>query len=821
MSRCLALWLAFTASSAVADPSGISEEVPPPAAVGLIRAEPSARPSPPPPRAAAEPASAEPVVREEPPASATSARRQPRSASAGSPRKTAAEGKRAEAKAEASAPSTDEVKLSAEAEATLSQEVPGAPEPAPAPLAAPVTPDEDIAALDLEALLDTPIAAASASRREEKSSRAPASVFVVTSEDIRRFGYRSLDEVLRSVPGLFVADDSFYPTPAVRGMHQIGDLTTRVLVLVDGHPLNNSVGIGQSYIGRDIPVDVLALERVEVIKGPVGSVYGPVAYFGVINLVTRKLDTAEFFAAGDYLQDTLRGGELSARGGTTLGEAELNLYANFYRNQGRDFSFEEFARSGDRELPEGDGVLRGTGYENAESVYATLRWGDFSARGGWSRRLKGLPTAPYSTIIGDTRNRFSNRTGYAELAFSRQLVEPLQLQARLSYDDFRYGDDLAYPEPPDDAGLFFDLGTDRWTTAEARATLTPFKGHRDTIGAELQMHRTVQLSRYFNLPTAIEDPDEGFGVGPIPLDFRTLNAYANVEQTFFDQLTLQAGVTFFDHSLFGNRFTPKAAAVWQPTGDDTLKLIYAEGFRPPVMFEAYFEDGLDFIPNPALRPETTVSREVIYERRIAGVASVSASFYRNSYHQLISSETVVDPSLGEDADLEDPSSFRQQFINTGTIDALGGELGFTLRMGDTLQAFGGLAVQRALIFRRGGKAEGEIPVGFSPVSGNFAVSTRALYQPLTLSLSGGFVGARVKDLANLLPGLPVRTDPAFRLNVVARLAVPTVDGLSVVLGAYNLTDARLTTPIPGDHAPISEFAEPGRSLRLGLSYRFE
>lgn len=679
---------------------------------------------------------------------------------------------------------------------------------------APLALEDDIAELDLAALLDTPIAAASASRQAEKSSKAAASVFVVTAEDIRRYGHRSIDEVLRTVPGLFVSDESLYPTVGVRGMSLLGDLTTRLLVLVDGHPLNNSVGIGQSYVGRDLPVDVGSIERLEVIKGPVGSVYGPVAYFGVINIVTRKIEGAEVFAAGDFLQNAVRGGEARARGGTTVGGVEVNLFANFFRSSGADYAFSEFALSEDRDLP-GNERLSGTDYLHSESAYATAKWQDVSARFGWSRRVKGLPTAPYSTVIGDPRNRFINRQGYAELAWSRQVVEPLQLQARLAYDDFRYGDDLVYPEPPDDAGLFVDLGTDRWATGEVRGTLTPFKGHRDTLGVEMQFHQTLQHAHYLALPSAIEDPDEGFGVGPIPRDFRTINAYASVEQTLFDQLTLQAGLTFFDHSMFGNRFTPKFSAVWQPTAEDTVKVLYTEGFRPPTMFEAVFEDGLDFIPNSGLRPETTISRELVYERRLFGVASVTASLYRNSYYGLINAATVLAPGLEEGADPEDPENQRQQYLNGGSIHATGGELGVTVRKGDWLQAYGGVSMANAQFF---GELTSE--AGFAPITANFAVSTRGLWQPLTLSVDGSFVDARLKDEANLLPGLPPKTDAAFRLNATARVDVPQVEGLTVLLSAYNLTDARLAAPLPGDHYPISEFPDAGRSLRLALNYKF-
>src|SRR5262249_48967554 len=158
-----------------------------------------------------------------------------------------------------------------------------------------------------------------------------------------------------------------------------------------------------------------------------------------------------------------------------------------------------------------------------------------------------------------------------------QILEPLELYARLSYDSFHYEDWLAYAPPPDDLGQFRDTGTDRWLGAEARATLIPFSGHRDTVGVEFQSHATESFSRYLDVPSSVEDPVNGFGVGPIPVSFSSVNVYAMVEQRLFDALTVQGGLTYYRHSIFGSRVTPKLAAVLTPTPEDTFKALYTEG----------------------------------------------------------------------------------------------------------------------------------------------------------------------------------------------------------------------------------------------------
>lgn len=672
----------------------------------------------------------------------------------------------------------------------------------------------DIAELDLGDLLDTQIE--SVSRRQERASEAPAVVFVVNREDILRQGFRTLDEVLRSVPGLFTVDDSLYPVVGFRGLQPLGDLTTRVLVMIDGHPVNNSVGIGQSNIGRDLPVDVGMIERVEVIKGPAGSVYGPNAYFGVINLVTRsaKENDGEVFAAGEYAQQDVRAGEAGLHYGRTMGDVGITLGLNAYRSRGFDYDFPILEQHDDREAPPG-GRVTGNDARASQSAYATVRYKDFVLNGGYAQRNKQLPTAPYSVLIGDTRSRFSNEALFAQLAFERQLFDPVKVYARLSYDSFSYVDDLAYPGPPDDAGLFKDVAHDKWVSAEARVTLTPFEGHRDIVGVWFERHDTLQHSFYSALPSAEEDPEAGFGVGPIPVSFDTLNAYAMVEQRFADKAAFQGGLTFYSHSLFGSRFTPKLSAVVTPTKDDTVKAIYSEGFRPPNMFEAYFEDGLDFTDNPSLRPETVRSLEVAYERRLGTVLTLGGTVFGNSYERLIVSTTVAaegaeEPAPGEEAEV------RLQFQNVGSIRHYGGELYANASWAPYLRAWGGVSVQDADF---GEQQTGE--PNFARVTGTLSVSTCALHPSLSLGANAAYVARRLKDLENVTtPGDRATVDPYLLLNASARWEVPQTKGLVLQLTVFNILDSVSYDPVVGDHAPVTQIARSPRELRLRLEHRF-
>jgi iron complex outermembrane receptor protein len=659
----------------------------------------------------------------------------------------------------------------------------------------------EVADLDLESLLDLSVEAVAL--HEERASEASASVFVLSGDDLRRQGFRTLHEALSSVPGLFGYSDGLYPMVGVRGLGTLGDYTTRLLVLVDGHPLNNSLGIGESYLGRDLPVPLAAVRRLEVIQGPVGSVYGPTAFLGVVNLVTGAPPGGEASLSAEGAAGAVGGGEgtLVLAGG---GAASWFVAAAGHGTRGADWTFPELAAS----TPGGDGRVRGVDFADAQQAYARVAWRDFTASASCGRFHRGLPSAAYASLVGDRRNTLDNQTCFAQLAVERAVTSALTLDARASYDEFRYGDTLAYPEPPEGFGLFRDDGRDRWVAGELRATWRPSPGAHLAVGATGESHDTRQHSYNPGLPSLREDPVNGVGLGVIEKRFATLNVYL-VAQRRLGPVTLHAGLTWYGHELFGARLTPKLAAVWQASSRDTFKAIYSEGFRAPTASEAFFEDGATFLANPGLRPETVRSVEALWLRQLGGVASLSAGVFQHDYRDLIRFDSVYVPDPAS-PDPADPLQHRQLPQNADRLRLRGAELGLLVRWRHLLQAWGGVSVQDL----------GQRRPNFAPVTGSLAVSTRALWRPLTLSLRGAALAARAKDATAAGLDRSAAVPATLRLDAFAALEVPGLPGLAVEAGVQNLNGAAGLDPVPGDFAPISQLPQPTRSFRAGARWRF-
>src|SRR6476619_2204324 len=126
-----------------------------------------------------------------------------------------------------------------------------------------------------------------ASERLQPVTEAPAAVSFITAEEIARYGYRTLADILRGVRGMYVTDDRNFSYIGTRGFGKLGDYNSRILLLVNGHRVNDNI-FGQAEIGAEFGLDPAMIERVEIIRGTASSLYGDSAFFAVVNVITRS-----------------------------------------------------------------------------------------------------------------------------------------------------------------------------------------------------------------------------------------------------------------------------------------------------------------------------------------------------------------------------------------------------------------------------------------------------------------------------------------------------------------------------------------------------
>ena len=151
---------------------------------------------------------------------------------------------------------------------------------------------DDYTSLSLEQLMSIPVY--SAAKREQKTSEAPSSVTVVTSQDVRAYGWRTLSDLLRSVPGIYVTATRTYGSVGVRGFERSGDFGGRILLLVNGHRMNDPL-YDSAAIVEDFILDMDLIDRVEIVRGPGSTLYGTNAFFAVVNVITKRADQYDGF----------------------------------------------------------------------------------------------------------------------------------------------------------------------------------------------------------------------------------------------------------------------------------------------------------------------------------------------------------------------------------------------------------------------------------------------------------------------------------------------------------------------------------------------
>ncbi|MCC7092031.1 MAG: TonB-dependent receptor plug domain-containing protein, partial [Nitrosomonas sp.] len=242
--------------------------------------------------------------------------------------------------------------------------------------------------LSLEELMN--ISVVGASKYEQKQQQVAAAVSVITRKDIRTYGWRTLNEALASLPGIHPTYDYQYDYLGTRGFGLPGDFNTRVLVTINGNRINDAT-YDQGPTGRDFPLDIDLIERIEFIPGPGSAVYGQNAMLGVVNIVTRK-------------GSDIKGAELSASYQTVevMPQERVTLGKQFDNGTDALISFSGLqSRGANRFFEFGDSGISGIAHrldgEDVKQMFARASHGPFSFDFIYGNRHKGDPVAVFFT----------------------------------------------------------------------------------------------------------------------------------------------------------------------------------------------------------------------------------------------------------------------------------------------------------------------------------------------------------------------------------------------------------------------------------------
>jgi len=493
----------------------------------------------------------------------------------------------------------------------------------------PASDSADLTKMSLEQLMELPVlTVVTASKREQKTTEVAAQATVVTAEDIRVYGYRTLADVLRSVPGFYTTYDRGYGYVGVRGFGRPGDFGGRTLLLLDGHRMNDPL-YDTAAVLNDFIVDVDLIERVEVIRGPGSALYGNNAFFAVINVITKRAaaigNVEASVEAGTY--DTYKG---RLTYGTRTGHGtEVVLSASGSRSQGNPSLYYP-----EHDSPEsGNGVARDGDAEEANSVFGSIRRGGLTLEAAYVARDKDNPSASYGTYFGIPIQTF-DRHGVLEGKYQRAIRDDLKASARIYYDWYKYEGDYAYDVAA--AGEPTEIAYNRDESIS------------ESVGGEVQLnwHVSSRQEATFGAEYILgfREVMRNFDVSPrtdylnVDRDFRSFAIYLQDEYHLLPNLAITAGLRYDNFDTFGDTVNPRLAAIYNPGDTTTLKFLYGSAFRAPNVNEFYYEDGGRTSKlNPDLEPEKVSTYEVVWEQKLGARWRGSAAGFLSSVKDLIDS----------------------------------------------------------------------------------------------------------------------------------------------------------------------------------------
>ena len=629
----------------------------------------------------------------------------------------------------------------------------------------------DLTALPFEQLLS--IEVFSASKFAQPSSQAPALVTVITGADIGSFGWRSLGDVARSVRGLYVSYDRNYSYLGARGFLRPGDYNTRFLLLVDGNRINDAV-YDQAPLGGEFPVELDLIERIEFVPGPGSSVYGSNAFFGVINVITKK-------------SADLRGVRMAAEAGSA-GARKVNASRAWRSGDGAEFVVAASAHNTDGArlyYPEFDtpdqnsGLAEGVDYERGERLQASAVSGPFHLSVTHARRLKGVPTASFFQRFNDPRSNTTDRQSYLSAAWRPVGSAPEQLSARLfagRYDSFG-----SYVEAQAPYSLNRDGSASRWWGAELSLVSTRFAGH--TVVAGLDYQNDYQLRQYnYNQAPYFSYLDDNRRA-------RRAGAYLQDDVALTPHVRLNLGLRYDKSNNTAGVISPRAALIVSATPATTLKAIYGTAFRAPNAFERYyaFPGPGGQLPSPDLAKESIRSIELALVYQLGDSARLTATVFNNRVTGLITQTA-------------DPERQETHFVNAARTRFRGAELEYEQR------------------WRRGAMLRASY--SYSPTGQELGVSAPShlakanFAAPLAFGWRGAieaqYVGAR-----STLSGAA----GSYWLANTNLVNADLFNNTEVSIGIYNLFNGRHADPGSTEHLQRA-IHQDGRTLRAKIGYVF-
>jgi len=525
-------------------------------------------------------------------------------------------------------------------------------------------------------LEDIDIEVVSATKTPQRVEEAPSIISVVTRREIQLMGYRNLTELLRNQVGFGINDNGHWPDTGVRGINEPVTYGDKLQMLIDGHNMSwrqfNRNYHNPSWTAME------DIERIEIIRGPGGALWGANALNGVVNIVLRdwtSLDGAEVtYGLGHRLSHQF----VSARVGQKLGEVSLYGSVSYYEDDADHLLApirEIELLTGDRQFVNGD-------EENGITINLKAKYKWFSL---WFHKSRHDTNAPLSTfsILGGDDSRFVTDRHILRARYQQMIINGLELTAELDFDDYRFADGTQYEGNPGGPpggdpvtggpGRFLRkmAAVDRRYEGRLIARWIPSLKFQMLLGSELEY---LDITRWY-----FPEVWRAQGIDKPEFDNLHLGNYVQAQYTPVELLALTAGTRLDYDEVYGLAVSPRAAAVLRLPAGVHVKALFGSAFKAPSFHDLYYYRKNAFYGYPGLDPERSYTGEGELGFRAARWLNLRVVGFYTRIEDLIAytSRTPDTPLDDENAFPEsqrpDASSDYNQKANTSHVTTMGVE----------------------------------------------------------------------------------------------------------------------------------------------------
>jgi iron complex outermembrane recepter protein len=488
----------------------------------------------------------------------------------------------------------------------------------------PQTPSDDLKQLSLEQLGD--IQVTTVSKAPQEIMKTPAAVFVITQEDIRRSGATSIPEALRMAPGVEVARiDANHWSVAIRGF--AGQFSKSLLVLVDGRSIYTPLFEGVYW---DLPYVMLEdVDRIEVIRGPGGTIWGSNAVNGVINIITKNA------------KDT--NGALATLGSGTIDQGTGAFRYGGSAGTDNDFSYRIY----------GMGGIRGPEFHPDDDTFDHWRMGQWGFRTDWKAGANDT-----LTVQGDM---YQGESG--ESAFLATFTPPAETPTReIGY--VSGGNLLTRWQHTTGEGSDIQLQVyfDRTNRQDMELGET-----RDTFDVDFVQHLRVHDDQQLTWGLGARVSPSNFIQTSAGVNFLPAKQVDTIYSSFVqyelpivrDKLDLTAGTKFEHNNFSGFQWQPSVRLLWTPTQRQSFWGAFTRAVRTPSRLDqdveffilaqaappppVYFE----ILGNAKLQAEDMLGYEAGYRTQVNTNLYVDFTAFYNNYNNL---QAYGPPTIGEQDD---------------------------------------------------------------------------------------------------------------------------------------------------------------------------